>query len=141
MTKKMSAQAKKALIIKSNRQIEERIGSFLGELLYEEMARVRKENNYDIRIYTENLGNPSFHVLYKDEWEVVLQIKDWNVLEVKNSPFEKGKQLPNKIKKTIKNILLMWDEEFNMISWKVLLIEWNRNNEKYQIDKNMKIPD
>ena len=113
-----------------------------SNMITEEMAKVYRNDDtgYELRIYTEPLGNPSFHVLYKNEWNVVLQIKDFKILEVKRGIFEKGKQLPNNIRKDIVNILKENRKE-KLTYWDFLLLTWNAINEKFLIDENIRIPE
>jgi len=113
-----------------------------GNMITEEMAKVYRNDTtgYEIRIYTEPLGNPSFHVLYKDVWEVVLQIKDLKVLEIKHGKlFKKGEFLPVNIKKDIINILNEY-RKGRLTYWDFLLITWNAINEKFPVDESMRIP-
>ena len=109
------------------------------ELLTEEAATVARENNYVFMIYPEPLCNPSFHVRYKDEWEVVLEILSFKILEVKHGKFKKGTYLPKKIMKDI--YLALGKEIKNGLSnWFLILQLWNVNNNKYKVDIDKKIP-
>ncbi|MBF0474175.1 MAG: hypothetical protein HQK91_13895 [Nitrospirae bacterium] len=97
-----------------------------------EMATVGYfDNKYQISIYPEPLGNPSFHLRCK-EWEVVLKINDFTVLEV-TSPFNKGTKLPNRIMKKLMQFLNS-KHELGTTNWKFLLATWNSNNPKYKVD-------
>jgi hypothetical protein len=108
-------------------------------ILSEEMARIFKTGGYEVRVYGEPLGNPSFHLIYGDEWEVVLRIKDFEILEVKYGSLAKGCQLNNKVKKDIKRFLLS-DRSTDITYWKFLLMTWNAINFNYPIDESMEIP-
>jgi hypothetical protein len=110
----------------------------IKEQLLIEMATVVSKFGFTFRVYTEPQGNPSFHIEYKNEWEVVLQISDFRILESKYGDFKKGEQLPNKVKKILKGILSLKKEDITY--WKVLLILWNALNEKYLIDTKTKFP-
>ena len=107
----------------------------------EEMARVFGENGnpYEIRIYTEPQGNPSFHLLYNKEWEIIIQIKDFKIIEVNYGDFKKGIMLPSNIKKDIVSILKQ-NKKSKLTYWDFLLLTWNAINEKYPVDEEMKIP-
>jgi hypothetical protein len=97
-----------------------------------EMARIGDMGNYSFWVYTEPLGNPSFHLKFKKDFEIVLQMKDFKILEVKfnNTPMrlEKNEHPPQPIIKMIKKFLAAKNEkdpEFNnerfmTIIWKGL---------------------
>lgn len=110
------------------------------ELLTEEAATVRREDNYQFMIYPEPLGNPSFHVRYKDEWEVVLELMSFKILENKKGKFKKGGVLPKKIMKDIFRILKE-KNEINVLVWKYMLQTWNENNPKYEVSVKTKLPE
>ena len=114
--------------------------SFKDLIYLKEMATVRRENGYKITIFPEPLGNPSFHLYYKNEWEVVLTIKDFTILEVKTklSIFKKNGQLPNYIKKDLLEILNHLHGK--LTTWEFLVLTWNVNNPNYEIDLNTEIP-
>lgn len=103
-----------------------------------EMSKIGSYDNHLIYIYPESLGNPSFHLKYKDEWEVILQIKDLSILEVKKGDFKKGDQLLNKERKALIDYLNT--SIGNMTKWEYLLHTWNSNNEQYEIPTDTPIP-
>jgi hypothetical protein len=74
-----------------------------------EMARIGTNGAYSFWVYTEPLKNPSFHLKHKTDFEIVLQMKDLNVLEIKYNQskfkFEKGKLPPSEIFSVIENFL------------------------------------
>lgn len=109
------------------------------ELLSEEAATVARDDGFQFMIYPEPLGNPSFHVRYKDEWEVVLEMFSFKILESKFGPFRKGRFLPSKIKKKIMDILAQ-KNQLDVIIWKFALQTWNLNNPKYPVDMKTEIP-
>lgn len=122
------------------KQLQEGVDYFTAmELLKEEAATVAREDNYQFMIFPEPLGNPSFHVRYKDEWEVVLEIMTFKILEVKFGRFKKGYTLPRKIVKDIIRILQMKDE-LCILNWYLLRKIWNLNNPKYPITVKKDIP-
>lgn len=104
----------------------------------EEMARLGVEDGYDYRLYSEPLGNPSFHIKSK-EFEIVVTIKDLTILEVKPAEkskfkFTKGKKLTGDILK--KTLALMGRKvpHTAMTVKQFLVITWNANNPKTQIE-------
>ena len=122
------------------KQLQEGVNYFTAmELLKEEAATVAREDNYQFMIFPEPLGNPSFHVRYKDEWEVVLELFTFKILEVKFGKFKKGSYLPKKIMKTIFQVLNQKDE-VGILTWHFFLKTWNANNPNYKVDITKKIP-
>lgn len=109
------------------------------QLLHEEATTVVREDNFQFMIYPEPLGNPSFHVRYKDEWEVVLELLSFKILESKFGPYKKGTTLPSKIQKKIIEILKD-KNELNVIVWEYLIHTWNLNNPRYIVNIKTKIP-
>jgi hypothetical protein len=110
----------------------------IEHLLLTEMSPICRKFGFILAVFGENLGNPSFHLRYKDEWEVVLQIKDFKILEVKHGPFKKGEYLPNKIQKILVGILKSKGDLGT--HWKFLLATWNANNPKYKVNIDLEIP-
>lgn len=108
------------------------------ELLTEEAATIANEDNFKFMVYPEPLGNPSFHVRYKDEWEVVLEMFSFKILESKFGPYKKGHILPKKITKRILSILTE-KKQIGVLVWKYMLQVWNDNNPNYKIDVNKEI--
>lgn len=108
------------------------------DILLEEYSGIVRDEGFRIYVYPESYKNPSFHVIYNKEWEVVLQIKDFVILEVKYGNFKKGERLPLKIEKQIKSILQK--QKYDIMLWKFLLMTWNANNENYEVDINTEIP-
>lgn len=112
-----------------------------------EMARVGSFNSkgdevdkgIDVRIYPENLGNPSFHLFNKNNWLYILEIKTFKILEIKDNGLNlnKGDYLPNSIVKPLIKFL----SNNNYDNWYFLLKTWNANNPNYKISLNTKIPD
>jgi len=103
-----------------------------------EMARIGTYDNHLIYIYSESLKNPSFHLKYKDEWEVVLQIKDLSILEAKKGNLKRGQQLSSKEKKAL--IDFLHSDKHGISVWKFLLANWNANNEDYEVSMDIPIP-
>lgn len=110
----------------------------------EEMSAIGTyNNNYEVYVYKEPLGNPSFHFSKGKDWEFVLLIKDFSILEVKKSntkmPYKKGAYIP----KSYTNDLV---EFFNRVgdtgitNWEYLIDTWNRNNVAYKINVKTPIP-
>ena len=108
------------------------------DLLTEEAATVARDGGYQFMIYPEPLGNPSFHVRYKDEWEVVLEMVSFKILESKFGPYRKGQVLPSKIRKKIYSVLSE-KNAVNILVWQYMIHTWNLNNPKYQVDINTKL--
>lgn len=54
-----------------------------GMPLLVEMARLGDLGQYSFWVYHEPLDNPSFHVKHKTDFEIVLQSKDFTILEIK----------------------------------------------------------
>lgn len=109
------------------------------QLLQEEAATVARYDNYQFMIYPEPLGNPSFHVRYKDEWEVVLELLSFKILEVKHGKFKKGNYLPKKIMKEVYDILSK-KNELNVLIYHYMTQVWNDNNPKYKVSMKTNIP-
>lgn len=103
-----------------------------------EEATVFSKDGYRFMIFPEPLGNPSFHLRYKDDWEVVLQIKDFMILENKFGFFKKNTFLPNSVIKQIKSILN--EEEDEMTKWELLLQLWNNNNPSHKVNVKSYLP-
>jgi len=93
----------------------------------DEMARIgflkTKLGDLEVRIYPEPLGNPSFHLLNKDQkYELVLQIKDLKVIEVKGkTSFKKNQCMPDSFMKEFVS-WLREENEFatSITNWKFL---------------------
>ncbi len=70
-----------------------------------EMARLGNMGNFSFWVYTEPLKNPSFHLRYGNQFEIVVQAADWMVLEIKFNTsrfvFKKGTLPPAPILKQI----------------------------------------
>ena len=96
-----------------------------------EMARIGVFGKFEIRIYPEPLGNPSFHLIKQDEYEVVLRIKDFEVLEWK---FNKRnlKRVSGADMKEVTQYLHQ-RHELGVTNWQFLVATWNSNNPKYQL--------
>lgn len=125
----------------SLKMIQEGINYFDAiSLLNEEMSTVGRseDGNYKLMIYPEPLGKPSFHVKFKNEWEVVISISDGTILERKFGKYQKGESLPSWIQKEITHILTTYVGKSDR--WEHLLITWNDNNPNYQIPLTTKIP-
>jgi hypothetical protein len=105
-----------------------------------EMATVGVYDSHKVTVYEETLGNPSFHIKYKNEWEIVLQIRDFVILEVKHGNFKKGDKFPRKEYKDLIKFLNSNDEDLNISNWKYLIDAWNRNNPKYKISTSTQLP-
>ena len=102
-----------------------------------EMAQITSEGALSVWVYTEPLGNPSFHLRRKGEYEVSLQIKDFNILQWKANS-KNLKEVPSADKK--KMISMLNQEEEGVSYWKQLLIAWNVLNYKYKISLQTRIP-
>jgi len=111
----------------------------LHETLNEEFAPVYRDEKYVIMVYNEPFGNPSFHFYYKNEWSIVLQIKDLQILKVKYGKFNKGQQLPNSIKKDLYKIFNKFYIK-DITIWEHIIGTWNLCNRKYPISLNTPIP-
>jgi hypothetical protein len=113
--------------------------SLLTPEILKESATITRYKNYQFTIYPEPLGNPSFHVQYKDEWEIVLELFTFKILEVKFGKFKKGSYLPKKIYKEIIEALSR-ENSIKVLIWHYMLQIWNDNNPNYQVDVDTKIP-
>lgn len=111
-----------------------RVGSFNDD------GSISKLGNYDVRIYPENLGNASFHLIYKNEWEYVLELDTFRVLEIKKNGLNLNKYdyLPKDINKILKKFLNQ-KNELGVLNWKNLIYTWNINNPKYEQPLNLQI--
>ena len=97
-----------------------------------EMARVATNGLFSIWVYSEPLGNPSFHVKKGNDYEVVLQIKDLNILEWKKRENTKQRNIPREDKIEIYNILVAQSKR-GIVNWFRLLDQWDGINYKYEI--------
>jgi hypothetical protein len=74
-----------------------------------EMATIGLYVGYKFMVYTEPLKNPSFHVRFKNDFELVLQIRDLKILEIKfnntHNKFKKNDLPPGDILTDIKTFL------------------------------------
>lgn len=81
----------------------------LSESVDVEMARLGDLGQYSFWVYNEPLGNPSFHVRHKTDFEVVLQLKDLKVLEVKYNQsryvFKKKQHPPKEVMGVVSKFL------------------------------------
>lgn len=96
---------------RAHQKLSEDLDSFGEPKMLAEMARIGDYDSYSFWIYTEPLKNPSFHLRHKTDFEVVIQMKDLKVLEIKHNnsrlKFEKGKLPPKAVKDVIDNFLLL----------------------------------
>lgn len=87
----------------SNKNLAEKTDAFGIPNQLVEMARIGDAGPYSFWVYTEPLKNPSFHMKHKTDFEIVLQIKDLKILEVKHNKskfkFEKNELPPGPILK------------------------------------------
>lgn len=103
-----------------------------------EMASVYSSPVFLIKVYTEPLGNPSFHLIKPNEFEVVLTLDNLKVLEVK---FDKKKRkkmtfkLNSKEEKKLKNIFREIPRGDVENIWGQIVNYWNSLNPKFAIDK------
>jgi hypothetical protein len=110
-------------------------------MFLQEMSTIGVYDNHKITVYEEPFANPSFHVRYKDEWEVILQIKDFEILEKKFGKYEKGTHLPKKEIKELVNYLQQNNKFLkNNTNWEYLITTWNTNNPRYEVSIDFKIP-
>jgi hypothetical protein len=96
-----------------------------------EMARIGTIGGLDFRIYSEPLGNPSFH-LVSSEYEIVVEIRDLKILEVINPgtskfSFKKGEILSGNLKKAVLSFMTKKHTDR-------MLYLWNRDNPKFKIE-------
>lgn len=95
------------------KSLSEKIDSFGMPQLLVEMARFGDYKGLSFWVYTEPLKNPSFHLKHKTDFEIVLQMKDLKILEIKNNdkpkqyPFKKGDLPLAAILKTVKEFLAL----------------------------------
>ena len=104
----------------------------------EEMATVYSSPVFQIKVYSEPLGNPSFHLIKPNMFEVVLKIKDLKVLEVKFDKLKRKKvtfKLSSKELKKLKTIFCIKDS-IGDTNWKQIIFAWNILNPKYKLDLN-----
>lgn len=117
-------------------RLSERLDQFGIPL--EEMARLGTEDGYDFRVYTEPLGNPSFHILGAD-FEIVVTIRDLKILEVKKPSkskhkFKKGEPLAGALLKSTLSLMSKKVPHTEMTRKQFLIVTWNENNPQYVID-------
>jgi len=96
-----------------------------------EMATVGSHAGYKITVYTEPQLNPSFHVTYKKDFEIVLQMNNFKILEVKFGSFTKGEMPSNKILKDLKAFFKQKSKKSKSGSnWDALVFSWNILNDQ-----------
>jgi len=110
---------------------------YLDSFKLEEMARLGKIDNIDVRVYTEPLGNPSVHLVTK-KYEIVIELKNLYILEIKKNDkskykFKKNEELPSDIKKSVMSLLLSKHKGINLTMREYLLTLWNDNNPGFEI--------
>lgn len=113
-----------------------------------EMARICffHNNEYEIRIYPEKQKEPSFHLLKGNNWEAVIRMSDFTILEPKKplSNDLKGKSisvlLNSKERKELRDKLLSSMKINNISCWKFIILTWNANNPDKEISY-FKLPD
>ena len=109
-----------------------------------EMARVGTFNNYDIRIYPENLGLATFHLSKGTEWEIVLAIKDFTIIEIKQNSKKEKFVKKGSISISLQKQLVEFFKNTNSLgttNWSFLLYTWNMNNPKYLISSTLSLPE
>jgi len=112
----------------------------LNNNLLIEMATLGTYDNHKVTLYTEPYGNPSFHLNYKNEWEVVLEIEGFEILEVKKGKFKKGEIIPNKEMKALLNWFELTSKDSSKLTnWESLIFSWNTLNPKYKIHPDLTI--
>lgn len=88
------------------KQLTEQVDGFGIPQVLVEMARIGDSGQYSFWVYSEPLKNPSFHLKHKTDFEIVLQIKDLKILEIKNNQsrfkFRKGALPPAEILNMVK---------------------------------------
>ena len=75
-----------------------------------EIATIGSEKGYKYTVHREPLKNPSFHLHYKNDFVLALQIKDLTILEVisvnkSKYEFKKGGELSGEIRKKVDKFL------------------------------------
>lgn len=112
-----------------------------------EMARIetfKYENQIvDMRVYPEPQKNPSFHLIWGQNYEVVLEIRTLKILEWKKKPKNyKGNYLPYSFLKAIINFLRKPHKELKTITnWEFLCLTWKENNPTLKKQLELEMPD
>lgn len=113
--------------------ISERIDGFgvPGELT--EMARVGTTGQYSFWVYTEPLKNPSFHLKHKTDFEIVLQMKDLIILEIKHNDskfeFTKNELPPKEILRIVTSFLDGKNAKIAQVTnWDAIGLLWDALN-------------
>lgn len=99
-----------------------------------EMARIGNKDQYSFWVYTEPLKNPSFHLRHKTDFEIVLQAKDFAVLEIKYNKsrfkFVKGQLPPKEILSLVQDFMAAKnDKEPKVTNQEVFGLLWSSLNE------------
>lgn len=123
----------KNIILKKHSEIIDSFGIPL-----EEMARLGVEDGNDFRIYTEPLGNPSFHIINKD-FEIVVTIADLKILEIKRlgkskNTFKKGDHLIGDLLKVTLSLMSKKVPHTDLTRKQFLVVTWNENNPRFEIE-------
>jgi hypothetical protein len=98
-----------------------------------ERALAGTAGQYSFWVYFEPLGNPSFHFCHKTDFEVVLQIKDLRILEVKKSEgrfsFKKGDALPKSLQGVVEGFLSQTSQKNpKLTNREVIALLWDSLN-------------
>ncbi len=117
---------------------KDKFGWPIEEEIPQEMARIGVEGGLDFRLYTEPLGNPSFHILGTD-FEIVATIADLKILEIKRIEkskykFQKGEKLSGDLLKTTLSLMSKKVPNTEITRKQYLVILWNDNNPGHEID-------
>ena len=90
--------------------VSEDLDGFGVPQLLVEMARIGDHGQYSFWVYSEPLLNPSFHLKHKTDFEIVLQMKDLKILEIKSNQsrfrFKKGELPPKEILSMVQSFLV-----------------------------------
>ena len=124
-------------------EISKTARNYLIESHLDEMATIGMLTpKLRILVYTNDPGNiPHFHIVDSDTnghfFNCCIEIKN-------NRYFKHGAKtdtLNNRDRKGLVGFLNSIDKDFGIPYWRVLLIEWNRNNSNVQVDKDQPMPD
>lgn len=102
------------------------------------MAKIGTYDNHLVYIFLQPGQQPSFNVQYQDEWEVVLNLFDFSILEVKHGPFIEGSQLPDRERMALLAFLSFERDRIN--NWEFLILTWNMNNEDSPVPMDTPLP-
>lgn len=115
-----------------------------------EMARVGflrdkkrkdKETKYEVYVNTEDGGDkPHFHLRYDTDWDKFHTCIRIDCCEYFEHEGKEDKLDSNMRKQLVQFLKMENEDDETKTNWDIVVIEWNRNNSKRKVDKNIEMP-